>query len=224
MTSKKISQFTKQTTFDDADLINIVRNGTNFTVPFSAHVAALGVTGTINIVGGTGVAVLEQPSSTVNNIRTIENGKGIQAALSPSNGITLNHNFVNGAKGTGIIKDLTSIQTLFRSILAGSGISVSVIGDAISIAATGGAASNVFIVTSNHTTTGNELVSCNNTGSIIVTLNTSPANDERVLVKRRDGAVTVNGLIDGITNKVLNAQFDSLSLVFLTANAEWSII
>ena len=137
MTSKKISQFNQETAFLQTDLLNIVRNSTNYTVPFSAAATALGVTGTINIVGTAGSPVLEQPSGTVNNIRTLEDGNGILTAISATNGITISHNFTQDATGTQIVDDLASASPTFPSLLPGSGMQITRVGDVITFAATG---------------------------------------------------------------------------------------
>ena len=135
--SKKISEFTQETAFLQTDLINIVRNSTNFTVPFSAAATALGVTGTINIVGTAGSPVLEQPSGTVNNIRTLEDGNGILTAISPTNGITISHNFTQDGVGVEIVDDLATASPTFPSFVPGAGMEISRVGDVITWTATG---------------------------------------------------------------------------------------
>ena len=123
MSSKKISAFTSQTSYQNGDQINVVRNNTNFKIDASNLAAYLGTTGSIQPVGN-GVPVLEQCIPTNNNIRDLEDGNGIQMSLSATNGILVNHNFVNGSPGVGIIQDITSKQTLIRSCVAGSGINI----------------------------------------------------------------------------------------------------
>lgn len=135
--NKKISEFTQQTAFLQTDLVNIVRSSTNFTVPVSALPTFLGVTGTINVVGGTGSAVLEQPSGTVNNIRNLEDGNGILTTISAQNGITINHNFTQDTTGIVLVDDLATASPTFPSFIPGNGIQISRNGDAIAIAATG---------------------------------------------------------------------------------------
>lgn len=137
--SKKWSEFTQQTAFEQTDLLAIVRNSTNYTVPFSAAATALGVTGTINVVGGSGTPVLEQPSGTVNNIRTLEDGNGILMAVSALNGITISHNFTQDATGVEIVEDLATASPTFPSLLPGSGMQISRVDDVITFTATGAA-------------------------------------------------------------------------------------
>ncbi|MCK5609376.1 hypothetical protein KAR91_46315 [Candidatus Pacearchaeota archaeon] len=146
--SKKISAFTQQTSYQSGDLITIVRGSDNFTVDASALAAFLGVTGTITPVANPDAAVLEQLSSTVNRIRGFEDGLGTQVGLTARNNVKTDHNFVNGAAGVGVIQDVTSSQTLFRSLLAGTGISVGISGDSIQITATAGTQSTKTVLIS----------------------------------------------------------------------------
>lgn len=74
------------------------------------------------------------------------------------------------------------------------------------------------------TTVGNQIVLCNNTAAAIVTLSLSPAEGEQVHVKRRAGPVTVNGVIDGVTNRIISGPTDSPFLVFSTITNDWSIL
>ena len=82
----------------------------------------------------------------------------------------------------------------------------------------------ITAVTAAHSTKQSEIVICNNTGSITVTLNSAPANGETVKIKRRDAEVIVSGAIDGAVSKTLSTIYDSISLVYTQAGSEWSII
>ena len=82
----------------------------------------------------------------------------------------------------------------------------------------------ITAVTAAHSTKQSEIVICNNTGSITVTLNSAPANGETVKIKRRDAEVIVSGSIDGAASKTLSTIYDSISLVYTQAGSEWSII
>lgn len=130
---KKISAFLAQTSYQNGDLINIVRNGTNFKIDASALAAFLGVTGTIAQIPNSDAPFLEQPSTAVNKIRGLEAGKGTIPSLTARNNVKVDHNFVNGAGGVNVIKDITSLQTVFRSFIAGTGIGVALSGDSIQI-------------------------------------------------------------------------------------------
>lgn len=74
------------------------------------------------------------------------------------------------------------------------------------------------------TTTGNQVVICNNTAAATITLNALPDDGEELHIKRRDTSVTVSGTVDGNTSTPIPSKFDSMHLVFTLAAAEWSII
>ena len=146
---QKISSFTSQPLFQDTDLITFVRNGTNFNGAFSTLKLSLGVTGTLNPVGDVlGVPVLEQPVAGTNNIRAIESGAGIIASVSAESGILLKTDFIQGASGTQLIKNLADKQQLFRSLVAGTGINIASTGDSIQITSVTAVASSKTVVIS----------------------------------------------------------------------------
>ncbi len=74
------------------------------------------------------------------------------------------------------------------------------------------------------TTIGNQVVICLNTGAAIVTLNTSPNEGEQVHIKRRAGPVTVAGVIDGVTDKIISGATDAPFLVFSSITNDWNIL
>lgn len=74
------------------------------------------------------------------------------------------------------------------------------------------------------TTIGNQIVICNNTDAAIVTLNTSPNEGEQVHIKRRAGPVTVAGVIDGITDRIISGPTDAPFLVFSSITNDWNIL
>lgn len=226
MTSKKISGFTAQSTFQAGDQLNIVRSSTNFKIDISNLAAFLGVTGTIQPVGsGSAIPVLEQPSATSNNIRGVESGSGILASISAQNGITLKHNFTFDKTGAKLTADETIASPVFRSIKAGSGINITASGNVITVAQAAGGGTTVSVVTTNHSTSGNETVICNNTSPITVTLDASPTAGDEVNIKRwGSAAVTVSGNIDGQTSKILETQYDNITIQYIDATIEWAIL
>ena len=74
------------------------------------------------------------------------------------------------------------------------------------------------------TTNGNQIVVCRNTAAGIVTLNVSPNNGEEVHIKRLAGPVTVAGLIDGVTDRVIDGPTDAPFLVFSSITNDWLIL
>jgi hypothetical protein len=134
---RKISQFLSQTTVASGAYITYVDNGTNYKILFSDFVAALGVTGTIVQDGDVlGTPILDTQGS-VNNIRNLEAGSGISTSVSPENGVTIEHNFIEDTTGVELVVDLTADQPKFRSMVAGAGINVSASNGQIQIATSG---------------------------------------------------------------------------------------
>lgn len=224
MTSKKISNFTGQAAFEQTDDLVIVRSNANYRVPFSAAAAALGVTGSLNIVGGTGTAVLEQPSSTVNNIRNLEPGNGISISLSASNGITLKHNFTVDSTGEALIVDANIPSPVIKSLVPGAGISIVSSGATLTVSQTAGAGGVINVVTANHTTIGDETVICNNSGSIDVTLDLTPNAGDTVTVQRSNSPVDIIGAINGLSKISLANKYDSLQFKYINATLKWVVI
>ena len=74
------------------------------------------------------------------------------------------------------------------------------------------------------TTTGDELVICNNTAAGAVTLNSSPKDGEDCVIARRDGKVTVSGPINGGSIFKINGRYSSMHFKYSIAADEWTII
>lgn len=72
----------------------------------------------------------------------------------------------------------------------------------------------VVNITANYTAKPFEIVVCANTSAINVTLEANPIIDDIINIKRKDAKVTVNGLIDGKTNKVINIKYYSMKLIY----------
>lgn len=122
--SKKISQFTTENIVSNSDLFTFVRNGTNLNVPFSQFKSSLGVTGTLQNVGGAlDVPVLDQLNS-VNSFRKLKSSKGVLAQINANNGITLSNNFVQSTVGASIIADLNADQYRFKTLTGGLGVNL----------------------------------------------------------------------------------------------------
>ena len=141
----KISKFTQVQTFEQTDLVNIVRNATNYTVPFSAYSAALGVTGSIAPVG-IGTPLLYQPTATTNFIRGIESGNGILASLSASNGVNIKHNFSFDSSGESLIVNSDVASPVFKSLVAKDNITLTPVGNTIEINAVLGLSTDTVYV------------------------------------------------------------------------------
>ena len=74
------------------------------------------------------------------------------------------------------------------------------------------------------TTTGDELVVCNNTAIGAVTLNLTPKDGEDCVVSRRNAKLTVNGPINGGSVFTINGQYSSMHFKYSISANEWTII
>lgn len=85
----------------------------------------------------------------------------------------------------------------------------------------------VVVTSSNYTTDGNEIVIA--TSNITATLNSAPADGERVSVKRATtaGTVTIDGNgnnIDGSSTATLLYNYETITMIYSVDNDEWLII
>lgn len=72
------------------------------------------------------------------------------------------------------------------------------------------------------TTTGSQVIICNNTGALTITLNTLPDDGERLTIIRRDASVSLVGTLNGSTPTALPSKFDILDVYFTLSAGEWS--
>ena len=79
----------------------------------------------------------------------------------------------------------------------------------------------VIAITADYTTAGDEVVICNNTAAITVTLNPSPIDGEKVHIKRRDGQVTFVGPVDGAASKKIAQKYDAPTVIYSADAGEW---
>jgi len=133
---RKISQFVAKTTISGSNsYLNYIIDSTNYRIAYTDFVNGLGVTGTIVQAGAVTAAPILDIQATVNNIRGIENGSGIAANVSASNGVQIKHNFTVDATGSPLMLNTAATSPTFVSLLAGSGITLSAAGNVIAISA-----------------------------------------------------------------------------------------
>lgn len=73
---------------------------------------------------------------------------------------------------------------------------------------------DIEITTADFTTSRNQIIICQNTSSINVTLDVNAVAEDNVHIKRTDAVVNVIGSIDGRTKKIINVRYYSMHLVF----------
>jgi hypothetical protein len=146
MANRQKSNFPAKTTISGADTLDYVTGGVNYKITYTNFIAGLGVTGTLAQAGSvTGAPVLDT-QGTVNNIRSLENGSGVKASISPENGITLAHNFTASTAGLPLLTSSTALSPVVGSLTGSGGITVTANGAAIDISGTTTGFSSQIIV------------------------------------------------------------------------------
>jgi len=148
----KKSAFTGSTTIPSGAYLDFVVNGQNLRILDTDFYAALGVTGSIVQDGDpSGVPVLDVQGA-VNAIRNIAGGFGITVAVDAYNGITLSTSSTFDQAGTTLVDDITASSPVWRSIVGGTGMTVT--GATSTITLDAAVASKVVIVTTGSQLTG----------------------------------------------------------------------
>jgi len=129
----KQSNFTAQTSIVSGSYIGFFANGYNYKITYDNFLSGLGVTGTIVQDGAvTGVPVLDV-DGTINNIRNLEAGSGIDIAVSAENGIEISHNFTIDSTGEPIMQNGGAASPTFVSLVAGAGIELATVGSTVEV-------------------------------------------------------------------------------------------
>lgn len=82
-----------------------------------------------------------------------------------------------------------------------------------------GEAVNVIVVTGNHTTSGNEFLSCS--GTLTITLNATPEDEESVVVNHRGANTDVLTIFDGVAYDKLLVTDTVISYTYIDSLARW---
>jgi hypothetical protein len=131
---RKISQFVAKTTISGSNsYLNYIIDNTNYRIAYTDFIGGLGVTGTIVQAGAVTAAPILDTQGDINNIRGIENGSGIAANVSATDGVEIKHNFTVDATGSPLMLNTTATSPTFVSLLAGSGIALTATGNIIAI-------------------------------------------------------------------------------------------
>ena len=134
--SIKKSNFNALTSILSTDTFDFVKNGQNFKITFSDLISNLGVSGNLAAAGDvSAIAVLNQ-SGSINYIRGILGGSGILASLSAGGAIEIDHNFTVDTTGSPIMLNQAADSPTLVSIVGGTGITVTAVGNTIEISLT----------------------------------------------------------------------------------------
>lgn len=214
---RKISKFTAQTAIPSDAYLTYIENNTNYKIALADFLSSIGVTGTIVQDGDPlGTPILDTAGS-VNNIRNLEDGSGIKTSVSPENGATIEHNFIEDTSGVELVVDLTADQPKFRSIQAGSGISVGASNGTIQIALSG-------LPTTTKTVVVNSISDFPTAVAGVITLQDDTEYAIRNDITTSDRFVLGgNTVIDGSDNLVINLTYTGAGIMFTSLNQSWAM-
>jgi hypothetical protein len=85
----------------------------------------------------------------------------------------------------------------------------------------------VIEVSADHTTAGDEIVICNNTAEILITLNSTPDHKEQAIIVRNGKgrvSVTSNKTISGKVTKKILRQYTAPHHIFTTESDAWNVL
>jgi hypothetical protein len=133
---KRISQMIENNEISGDALFTYVQDGVNYSVTYTELLTLLGATGSMAQAGANDATPILDVDGSVNNIRGIENGPGVQAEITVDNGVKLSMNYNVDTTGTPVMTDLLDEQPTIRSIVGGAGITVTAVGDTIEISLT----------------------------------------------------------------------------------------
>jgi hypothetical protein len=136
MSSVKISEFTTGA-ISLTSKITFIDNNTNFIAPTSDLVTLLGTTGSLTSVGESlAIPVLTVPTTGDNQIRKMLSGPGIIFSLGAQNAIRATWNITQDGTGEALIDNVSAVKPTVSSLVGGSGITLTKVGDVITISLT----------------------------------------------------------------------------------------
>jgi hypothetical protein len=214
---RKKSNFPQRITVNSSDTFDFVSEGTNFKIPFSDFLSNLGALGTLEQEGAvTGTPVLDAVLDEY-KIRNLENGSGVKASVSPENGITLDHNFITDTAGAELVVDLSATQPKFRSLVAGSGISVGASNGSIQIALSGTPTTTKTVIVNSITDFPTAVA-----GVIALEDETEYAIRNDITTSNRF-VLGNNTVLDGSDSLVINLEYTNSGVMFTSLNTNWTL-
>lgn len=214
---RRKSNFPGQSSVLSAAFFDYFVAGVNYRISFTDLLPELGATGTMQQEGDvTGTPILDVQGS-VNGIRNLEAGSGIQTSVSPQNGATIEHGFVLDTAGVKLSDDFTIAQPIFRSLVAGSGMNVSGMGDQIQIALSAIPASTKTVVI-------NQLSDFPTPVAGVITLADDTHYAVRNDITTSDRFVLGdNTIVDGSDNIVINLAYTGAGVMFTSVDKNWTL-
>jgi hypothetical protein len=217
----KISQFIDNDLLTGESVFTFVKDSTNYKITYADFLSQLGVTGTIAPLGGiSGVEVLDV-QGTVNYIRNIEAGAGINVALNVGDGITVEHNFLVDGTGETILLNPTNSQPTFVSLVAGNGVTLTSINDTIEIEADEANPTNYGLVSMQGNTTDTVIAVA---GTPVLVAGTWTAQEQENFTASTAGRLTYTGalprtfMIDAVVSADTASGNNKVTALYIAKN------
>ncbi len=220
----KKSKFIAQNIFQAGDYLDFVRQNQNFRISYTDFIASLGVLGNLTPVGDVTAIPVYYLDGGVNKIRGVIGGSGIVASLSVGDAVQVSHNFTVDKTGAPILANETAISPTFRSLQAGSGITVAAAGNNIIISTSGTPGTtktvNVFQESDFPTAVGGVITLADNTEyrmlNDVTTANRFVLGDNTILTGADEdlihltytGALTMFTMSDNLSNNFRGITFN----------------
>ena len=131
----KKSNFLATTTVPDGSArFDFTYGGTNYGITFTNLLANLGVTGTLEQDGAAGSTPVLDPQGSVNVIRNLVPGFGIDMAIDAENSIEISTDWTFNQAGITLVDDPSAESPIFRSLIAGDDVTITDAAGVITIA------------------------------------------------------------------------------------------
>ncbi len=215
---RKKSLFPVQPTVLAGAAFDYVVSGVNYSISFTNLLLELGATGTMQQEGdATGTPILDVQGS-INGIRDLEAGSGIQTSVGAQNGAVIEHNFQLDTVGVALSADFTIASPVLRSLVAGDGIIITGAGDEIEIEVSTSPLSTKTVVVNDigdlPTPIGGVITLADDTQYLF-------NNDVDVGVNRF--VLGNNCVIDGADNIVITLSHSGSGIMFTSVDKSWTI-
>ena len=120
----KKSEFLTDNTIPDTATLDYVDTGVNKKIAFVDFLPLLGTTGSLVQVGDSGGTPVLDTQGTINGIRNLVSGAGVAVSLTGQNGIQFDSAFTFDTTGAQLVDNAAAATLAFRSIIGGTGITV----------------------------------------------------------------------------------------------------
>ena len=214
---RKKSNFPAQTAVLAGASLDFFVSSTNYKITYDNFVAGLGVTGSIVQDGSPIATPILDVQGSINAIRNLEDGSGIQTSVSPENGVKIEHNFALDDTGVKLSDDFTIAQPVFRSLVAGAGMNISGSGDEIQIALSAIPATTKTVIVNQLSDFPTPV------GGIITLLDDTEYAVRNDISTSNRFVLGNNCVIDGSDNIVITLEYTGVGIMFTALNSSWTI-